>query len=195
MSDNSDTKKRKSNDLVGDVDCGGDGTLLPNKKKTLFVLESNAMNDPMADTHYAVFTSSVNVEVYDLLCKQLYIDMKSAARGWHDVIDAERVWVPWMMFLTYASKYDAVKHSGYKSEEDYQKSRNQKARIVMQLIGMINNMEDFLSDSVGKDFIKEEIGEFKIVSKRDVMAIDGFSSVMIVPDNCNRECKKYYNKL
>lgn len=183
---NSEVKKRKSEDEVKPS---------AEKKKTLFILEFEPMRHPIQDNMYAIFTSGENVEVYDKLCKQLQIDMKSAARGWHDVADAERVWVPWMMFLNYVSKYDASKNSGYHNEEDYQKTRNQKARMVMLAIGMIQNMADLTSDEVGKDFIKEEIGEFKIVSKRDMMEVEKFDMVLVVPDICNRECQKYYNKL
>lgn len=184
MSENSDSKKRKSPETVD-----------PEKKKTLFILKYDETQAPFHGDRYAVFTAGTNVEVYDKLCNALRRDMKRAAKGWEDVTEAERAWVPWMIFLICKSKYDAAEHVGYTDEDDYQKTRNQKARQVMLAIGMIRNMEDFTSDEIGKDFVKEEIGELRFVEPTDLMSTENFSSVMIVPAHCNRECDKYYKKL
>lgn len=184
MSENSDSKKRKSPETVD-----------PEKKKTLLILKYDETQAPFHGDRYAIFTAGTNVEVYDKLCNALRRDMKRAAKGWEDVTEAERAWVPWMMFLMCKSKYDAAEHVGYTDEDDYQKTRNQKARQVMLAIGMIRNMEDFTSDEIGKDFVKEEIGELRFVEPTDLMSTENFSSVMIVPAHCNRECDKYYKKL
>lgn len=184
MSENSDSKKRKS-----------PGTVDTQKKKTLFILTYDETEAPFHGDRYAIFTAGSNVEVYDKLCNALRDSMKSAAKGWEDVIEAERVWVPLMMFLMCKSKYDAAEHDGYTDEDDYQKTRNQKARQVMLVIGMIRNMKDFTSDEIGKDFVKEEIGELRFVEPTELMSMENFFSVIIVPENCNRECDKYYKKL
>jgi len=196
MSENSDTKKRKSTDQVHpEVADANANSKKKEQKKTLFVLEYNPLVYPFEQTKYALFTCGKNTDVYERLCKAFLDDMKSAARGWEHVCDAQRTWVPWMMFLIYKSKFTQSPNSGYDDEEDYQKSRNQKARQVMLPIGMIRTTEEFNSDEVGKDFVKEEIGEFKLITKQEVMELGDFNSVMIVPSHCNQECDKYYKKL
>lgn len=184
MSENSDLKKRKLPDTVD-----------AEKKKTLFILKYDEAQPPFHGDRYAVFTAGTNVEVYEKLCEALRRDMKSAAKGWGDVVEAERTWVPWMMFLMCKSKYDAAEHVGYTDEDDYQKTRNQKARQVMLAIGMIRNMEDYTADEVGKDFVKEEIGLLRFVEPTELMSTENFSSILIVPEHCNRECEKYYKNL
>lgn len=182
MSDTSDVKKRKT-----DTEAA---------KKTLFVLLFDDYSLPHEDTRYAIFECGKNVEVYDKLCARLLSDMFEASKGWRDVSEAENTWVPWMMFLCYNSTYGAKeKADGYKSEEDYQKARNQKARQVMMPLGMIRSIGDLTNDAVGADFIKEEIGEFKFVSERGVMEAGAFANVAFVPSSCNRECLKYYKKI
>lgn len=183
MSETSDVKKRKTDDTEA-------------PKKTLFVLPFDDDCLPHEETRYAIFQCGKNVELYDKLCARLLSDMFEASKGWRDVDQAENTWVPWMMFLCYNSTYGAKeKADGYKSEVNYQKSRNQKARQVMTLIGMIRSMEDLQNDAVGADFIKEEIGDFKFVSERDVMEAGAFTNVAFVPSSCNRECLKYYKKI
>mgnify|MGYP001150798858 CR=1 FL=1 len=182
MTESSVTKKRKSCETSV-------------AKNTLFVLQANVLKNVYSIERYLLFTSGENVEIYDKICEKLRCDMKSAANGWSDVADAERTWVPLMMFYTYDSTYHAAKHKGYKDAEDYQKKRNQKARNVMLPIGMIHSIKELQSDNVGCNFIKEDIGEFKFISNKDVMSLEDFTYVMFVPANCNEECQKYYCKI
>lgn len=187
MSESFDAKKRKTDSIISES---------ATPKKTLFVLLFDDYSLPREETRYAIFTSGKNVKVYDKLCSRILSDMKDASKGWSDVVEAEHTWVPWMMFLCYSSAYgDKEKADGYENEQNYQLKRNQKARQVMLSIGMIRSMEDLQNDAVGADFIKEEIGEFKFVTERDVMDAGSFANVMFVPSSCNRESLKYYEKI
>lgn len=102
------------------------------------------------------------------------------------VIELRQNFIQFYNFKTKLSE-EELKNSGYKSAQDYELSRRNRAKHLMVVLNLIHTTAEFISEETGSDFIKEGIASLEIIDVAKMHELSGFDKIILIDIMCGTQ--------